>query len=96
MTSLKKQDSGSSEDGRVRRQWWASLDGRSLSVIGYSCAPDNPTSWWCPAVGYTLHEGTSLFATEVEAIDSLIAGTQHTIEGAEEQIKELRRRRSVL
>lgn len=44
-------------------------------VIGYSCAPANPDTWWCPEVGYSLTEGHSLFTTETDALLKAITAT---------------------
>lgn len=44
-------------------------------VTGYSCKPNNPETWWCPGVGYSLNEDYHLFDTEREALDKEIEAT---------------------
>lgn len=55
-------------DNRIRKSWWAVTEFGVRKVVGYSCAPHNPDSWWCPEVGYSLNEKHHLFETEREAL----------------------------
>jgi hypothetical protein len=59
-------------DGRIRKSWWAVCEGRVQKVVGYSCAPHSPESWWCPQLGFTLTEKHHLFENEKQAIDKAV------------------------
>ena len=58
------------------KRWWAVTDSGVQRMTGYSCKPINPTTWWCPSVGYSLMEGHHLFKTKDEALKKAIAQTE--------------------
>lgn len=81
-------------EDRQRKAWWAVHDDDVRKVVGYSCVPNNPESWWCPEIGYSLHEKHHLFESEVGAIDKLITDLQKRISVAQDNIEALRLRKS--
>lgn len=58
---------------RESRKFWSITEFGVKHVTGYSCAPANPDSWWCPEVGYSLVEGYSLFETERQALNKALS-----------------------
>lgn len=75
-------------DGRESRRWWAvdSDTGRVTEATGWSCAPNNPGTWWVPELGYSMSEGYSLFATKAEATARLRRELRDQISKAEERL----------
>lgn len=72
---------------RTRKAWWVILDHHVQKAVGYSCAPNNPDSWWFPQIGYTMQEGYHVFDNESDAIskaineiDQSIASLNHRLE----------------
>jgi hypothetical protein len=59
--------------GREIRLWWAVHEGAVVRTKGYSCAPANPKSWWCPGIGFTMTEGFHLFKNKTRAVQRAIA-----------------------
>jgi len=81
-------------DTRETKLFWA-VDGSSVvQVLGYSCAPTNPTMWWCPKVGFSGSEGHSLFKTESQALTKAIAEHVETIRLTTDALSELQKRLS--
>jgi len=80
-------------DHRESRKWWARVENRVLEVVGYDCKPHSPTTWWCPEVGYSLHEGYHLFATEREALDKEIESTERELSAEQVRLANLKVRR---
>lgn len=65
-TSVRRERTSSE---REQRYWWV-VDRDSWTVLtslGYSCAPENPTAWWFPSLGWTMWEGSHLFPTRRQA-----------------------------
>jgi hypothetical protein len=74
---------------RESRKWWYSEDGCARDVVGYSCAPSSPESWWCPEVGYTLNERHHLFVTRPEAVKAAIRKTTLEIDALQGRLRKL-------
>lgn len=68
---------------RESRKFWSITEFGVKHVTGYSCAPANPGSWWCPEVGYSLVEGYSLFGTEKEATERALADANKKLSALE-------------
>jgi len=84
---------GSAAVEREKRQWWAVADGDVREVTGYSCAPSNPTMWWCPEVGFSGAEGHHLFETRDEAFAKAIAESERDLTALQKRLEGLKRRR---
>jgi hypothetical protein len=65
-------------------------------ITGFSCAPTNPTYWWCPSLGWSMQEGKHLFETEAAATDALIAELGAKVVTTQEIITALTLRRERL
>lgn len=78
-----------SNENREKRRWWAVSDGEVVRVIGYSCAPSNPTIWWCPNVGASLSEGHHLFAERDDAYRKAIEETEAAILATQQRLYRL-------
>lgn len=81
---------------RKSKKWWAVNNNDVGLVTGWSCAPNNPDSWWCPQVGYTMQEKFHLFETEAEALDKAITETEQEVSILNNALKKLNRRRNAL
>lgn len=67
------------DENRVRKSWWIFHDNGVRKAVGYSCAPNNPDSWWFPEIGFTLNEKHHVFETETEAVRKASADIQAQI-----------------
>lgn len=75
---------------RAKRKWWTITDDNQVKeVTGYSCAPHNPESWWCPEVGCTLHEKHHLWDNEQQALDRAIEKIKRSIQAQVEATQAL-------
>lgn len=84
------------KEPRASRKWWT-IDGNAVRrVTGYSCAPNNPESWWCPEVGYTLQESHHLFESEAQAIDECVIEIKESIDDLFKSLDKLSKRRQNL
>lgn len=55
---------------RETREWWAVTDMHDVvRVTGFSCAPNSPTTWWVPSLGYSMSEKHHLFEKERDALE---------------------------
>ncbi len=78
---------------REKREWWAiDESGDVLKATGYSCAPENPTSWWVPQLGYTGNEAHHLFKTEKQALKKAIEAAEADFVSAAKRVSRLRAR----
>ena len=77
---------------RVKKAWWAVVDGRVVHAEGHSCAPQNPDMWWCPAVGYSLSEKHHLFEREEDAVRKALVEAEREVVTWTETVKRLKRR----
>lgn len=84
---------GSAAVAREKRQWWAVADCDVREVTGYSCAPSNPTTWWCPEVGFSGSEGHHLFKTQDEAFAKAIEECERDLIALQKRLNGLKRRR---
>ena len=72
MRTKRQQEMARDDSKRESRKWWAVTDTGVRQVTGWSCAPDNPKTWWCPEAGYSLTEKFNLFETEKQALNKAI------------------------
>lgn len=77
---------------RVKKEWWAVVDGGVTRVTGYSCAPNNPDMWWCPSVGYSMSEKHHLFERECDALRKAVAEAEREAMKWTEIVKKLKAR----
>lgn len=75
---------------REKRQWWAVTEFDVKEVTGYSCAPTNPNTWWCPEVGFSGHVGYHLFPTKTEALEKAATDTTREIEALSCKLERIR------
>lgn len=92
LVAVPPQAPGSASE-RESRKWWAVDELGVRQVIGYTCAPVNPTYWWIPQLQSSMAEGHHLFATEVEAIDKVVSKLAKQREEIDEALSILRLRR---
>jgi len=66
-------DAGPAPERESREWWYADSENMTVTkVLGYSCAPDNPDTWWCPSIGCSITERYHAFSTEENALVVLI------------------------
>lgn len=76
---------------REQKQWWYAdvENGEAKEVTGYSCAPENPEAWWCPAIGVSAWEGQHLFHSPGQAHAQVRRALQEQIVKLHERLRKL-------
>jgi len=59
------------ENSRIKKMWFCVYNNTIHEVEGFSCAPNNPDTWWIPSLGYSMVEKFRLFETRGEALQKL-------------------------